>query len=104
MSVTLIFKNKTSLPYGNGSRGRYISHTETGGSDIFVPSFGAMEKEEVDYVVEGAIEKERARVKRRETTRTRELLESYVGLAHRTKPGKRGEAIREAMKQKERHI
>ena len=33
-----------ALPYGSGSRGRYLSSKETGGVPVFIPSWGAMEQ------------------------------------------------------------
>ncbi len=87
------------LPYGSGARGRFVSHTETGGCDILVPSFGAMEKEEVDYVTQGAIEKEKDRVRKYRRERpVAQKIETLRSLAYRTKPGQRAKAIKQAIK------
>ena len=61
MGLTLIFKNKPRLPYGNKDRGRFVP-PEKGRRAIFVPSFGVLEKEEVDYIVEASQEKEDERI------------------------------------------
>jgi hypothetical protein len=75
---------------------------ETGGLDIFIPSYGALEQEEVDYIAEGAIEKEKARVKKKGKTIQREnqaLVQAYVNLANATPKGKKAKAIRQAIKE-----
>jgi len=88
--------DRERLPLGYGAKGKYISHKETGGSDIFVPSWGAMEQGEVDDVTQGAIEKERSRVKKNSETKQR--LQSYVDLAYQTPKGERAKTMKEAMK------
>ena len=90
------------LQYGTGSPGKIILGSETGGLDIFVPSGGAMEQEEVDYVAEVAIEKERDRVKRqkgRHRNANQEAIANLTQLAHQTKPKQRIKVMREAIKE-----
>jgi DNA-directed RNA polymerase subunit RPC12/RpoP len=53
---------KETLPLGNKSRGRFIP-PKGNKMGILIPSFGYLEKEEVDYITEAAIEKEEKRVK-----------------------------------------
>lgn len=87
------------LQYGSGSPGRMISHKETGGLDIFIPSEGALEQDEVDYIAQGAIEKERARVKKGRKTELKARLEAYTQLALSQPPGNRAAAIKEAIQE-----
>lgn len=89
-----------ALPLGKGSPGKYIPSGETGGLPVYVPSFGGMEKEEVDYVAGMAVQKERERVrkKRQYVSPTKSKLQSALDLAYKTKPGQRAKAIKEAMK------
>ena len=92
---------KKRLPLGAGSAGRKITSKETGGMGIFIPSFGAMEQAEVDYIAEGAIEKEKARVKKSKKTQQRanqSIVQAYVNLANSKPKGQKAKAIREAIK------
>jgi hypothetical protein len=78
-----------------------ITGKETGGLDIFIPSYGALEQAEVEYIAEGAVEKEKARVKKKNKTHQRQnqaIVQSYVNLANRTPKGKKAKVLREAMK------
>ena len=98
MSITLIFKNKERLPLGNEGRGRFVE-SEKGRRAIFVPSFGVLEKEEVDYLVEGAQEQEDDRIKRKQKSEQKEALEN-VAMAMRQAPqGKRGKTGKEIIKE-----
>ncbi len=95
----IVMVERERLPLGSGSRGRFVSHAETGGMDIFVPSFGTMEKEEVDFVTQGAVEKEKARVRHQRTERRAEKqIGELISLAYATKPGQRLKTIKEAAK------
>ena len=95
----IFVQHKERLPYGSGSRGRYVSGEETGGMGILVPSWGAMEKEEVAYVTEMAVQKEKERVaKRPRESETKARLGALMDLAYRTKQGQRAKAINQAMK------
>ncbi len=100
MSITLIFKDRERQRYGSGSKGKFISHKETGGMDIFVPSFGTMEQDEVDYVAEGALEKEQARVRHKEVreSKTKEIIQSLTNLALQTKQGQRAKVINKVLR------
>ena len=96
--VTLIFKNKERLPYGNKARGRLVQ-SEKGRRAIFVPSFGTMEKEEVDYVVEVAQEQEDERLKRREVSPQKQRLEAITKEALNTRQGQRARKIKQMLKE-----
>jgi len=87
------------LPLGNKSRGKLIMPEETGGLGILVPSFGALEKEEVEYVAQGALEKERERIakKGKLPSRTRSKIQVALSEAYRTRPGQRAKIIREVI-------
>lgn len=95
--------SKQRLPLGKGCYGKTVTHQETGGLDIFVPSFGAMEQDEVDYIAQGAVEKERARVKKAQKqgarNETQVKIGAYADLARKAKPGQRAKTIREALKE-----
>lgn len=95
--------NKPRLQFGSGSPGKIITRTETGGLDIYIPSLGAMEQDEVDYIAEGAKEKEINRVKkgRKQGPRSEKQarIQAYTALAHRTPKGKRAKVLREAIKE-----
>jgi len=93
-NIGIIIKNKERLPYGNKDRGKFIP-PEKGRRAIFVPSFGTMEKEEVDYVVEVAQEEEDERLKKNEKSEQKEQLESVVDAARRAPRGKRAETARQ---------
>ena len=89
------------MRYGSGSPGKIMTHAETGGLDIFIPSDGAMEQEEVDYIAQGAIEKERARVKKAKKqgarNETQARIQAYTDLAHSTPRGQRAKILRRAI-------
>jgi hypothetical protein len=91
-TISIRSKSREQLPLGNKSRGRYLTHEETGGADVFIPSFGALEKEEIDYIAEAEIEKEKTRVRR---TPMKENMEKVVGAMMRAPKGKRGEKFDE---------
>ena len=98
MAVTLIFKNKERRPYGSGANGRMIP-AESGRRAIYVPSFGALEKDEVDYLVEAAQEQEDERVKKDRPSANREMVDRATQLAQSVPEGQRAKAVREAMKE-----
>jgi|TARA_Y100000310_G_scaffold84594_1_gene81492 putative FmdB family regulatory protein len=90
----IIVNSVESLPYGSGSRGRYVP-SEKGRRDILVPSFGTMEKEEIDYVVEVAQGQEDERIKRQENSMQKQRLERLVGAARYAPAGQRAKTARE---------
>ena len=86
------------LRYGSGSPGKMILGKDTGGLDIFIPSDGCLEQAEVDYIAEGAIEKERVRVKKKGFQRENQArVAAYTELALSVPKGQRAKIIREAM-------
>jgi len=97
-TLAFIVKTPEQLPYGNKSRGRYIKGTE-GRRDIFVPSFGSMEKEEVDYVAEVAREQEDERIKRKGISAQKLALETITGAMRQTPRGKRAEIGKKIIKE-----
>ena len=96
--VELIFKKKKRLPYGNRSRGTYIP-PEKGRRAIFVPSFGTMDKDEIDYVTEVAQEQEDERIKRKSKSETKENLEQLVEATRSAPQGERAKRAREIIKE-----
>ena len=94
LCVNFVVKHKERLPYGNKDRGRYVKGGN-GRRDIFVPSFGTMEKEEIDYVVEVAQEQEDERLKRPEKTPQKENLEYVANEMLKAPKGKRAKTARE---------
>lgn len=94
--------HKVRQQYGTGSYGKVLTHKETGGLDIFVPSFGTMEQDEVDDIAQGALEKEKARVekyKKKERSENQARIKAYADLARSAKRGQRAKTIREAVKE-----
>ena len=81
-------KHKERLPYGEKSRGTYIP-AEKGRRDIFVPSWGSMEKEEIDYVVEEARGQEDERIKGKSKSPAKERLEKVVEATRQAPRGER---------------
>ena len=99
---TLSFHVKPSaerLPLGSGSRGRFIDSKETGGMSILIPSFGALEKEEVDYVAEEAIYREKERQKKPEQRLTKTALQNVVAETLKAPGGKRKKALERITKE-----
>jgi len=97
-SPAIIIEHKR-LRYGSGAPGKLITQEETGGMGILVPSFGAMEKEEVDYVAGMALKKEKDRQKKKETRVQQQIVQAYSDLAYQTPQGQRAKTIKKAMKQ-----
>ncbi len=89
--IGFISKSKERLPLGNGSRGRFVPPSGKR-AGILVPSFGALEKEEIDYIVEAEQEKEDTRVRHSEQ---KEKLERASRIAMNAKKGKRIEVLKE---------
>ena len=87
------------LPLGNGSRGRFIDSKETGGMSILVPSFGALEKEEVDYVAEEAIYREKERQKKPEPRLAKVALQNVVAATLKAPKGKRKKTLERITKE-----
>jgi len=83
------FVQVEQLPLGNKSRGRFIP-PEGKRVGILVPSFGALDKEEVDYIAEAEIEKENTRIRHSEQ---KETLEKVTTALLRTPQGKRHEML-----------
>lgn len=86
------------LPYGTGSAGKYVPSKETGGLPIYVPSFGAMEQAEVDYVAEVAVGKEKERVAKNKpltekNAETKEVLGNIVKIGKSQPEGARATAM-----------
>ena len=98
-SLSFHIKTKEQLPLGNGSRGRFISSQETGGLAILVPSFGALEKEEVDYVAEEAIYAEKERLKKPEPRLTKTALQNVVTETLKAPEGKRKKTLEQITKE-----
>ena len=97
MGITLIFKNKPHLPYGRNSRGQFVP-PEQGRRSIFVPSFGVLEKEEVDYLVEVAKEQEDDRLRMGKISLQKAVLEEVTQKALAAKPGQRAKTIDKLLK------
>src|SRR3990167_5966944 len=92
--------NTPRLQFGSGSAGRVISPAETGGMGIYIPSMGAMEQQEVDYIATAAMEKEKSRIKKKRGPRSemQARIQAYANLAKRARPGQRAKVIRDAVK------
>jgi len=82
-------EHKENLPLGNKSRGRYIKGEH---NDILIPSFGLLEKEEIDYIAEANIEKDKNRKRK---TPMKENMQKVVGALHQAPKGQRGKLLDE---------
>ena len=92
--IGVIKRDKERLPYGSGSRGKFIP-SENGRRSIFVPSFGVLEKEEVDYIVEAAKEQEDDRIRKNRKSEQKETLEKVTDALRKAKPGQRAKLLKE---------
>lgn len=101
LCINFVVKNKERLPYGDKDRGKLVP-PEKGRRAIFVPSFGTMEKEEVDYVVEVAQEQEDERIRKNESSEQKEQLESVVNAARNAPAGKRAETAQKIINEARR--
>ncbi len=99
LSFHFHIKTPERLPLGSKSRGRFIDSKETGGMSILVPSFGALEKEEVDYVAEEAIYREKERQKKAEPRLTKVALQNVVAKTLKAPKGKRKELLEKITKE-----
>ena len=98
-SLSFHIKTPERLPLGNKSRGRLITSEETGGMSILVPSFGALEKEEVDYVAEEAIYREKERLKTAEPRLAKTALQNVVTQTLKAPKGKRKKLLEQITKE-----
>jgi len=94
LCTNFIVRHKERLPYGVKDRGKFIPPTE-GRRAIFVPSFGTMEKEEVEDIALAAMEQEDERLKKSHTTRTKENVEYLTNVARNAPRGKRRKTLQE---------
>jgi putative FmdB family regulatory protein len=85
------------LKYGSGSASRMIPSAQTGGVPIYIASEGAIQNDEMDYLTVGAIENEKARVKKRGNRQNKQLVSAYTELARRAPKGQRIKTLRAAM-------
>jgi len=96
-------QHKERLPLGTGSRGKYIP-PEGERHGILVPSWGAMEHDEVEYTAHMALEIEESRVKnraerpRRQDGDQKELLGKVTEAALRAPQGQRAATIQNCIK------
>ena len=100
-TLGVIVRKTERLPYGNRSRGQFIP-PEKGRRAIFVPSFGALEKEEVDYLVEASQEQEDERLRKGTKSQVKEELEQVVQAMRQTPAGKRAKTGREIIREARR--
>jgi len=84
-------EHKENLPLGNGSRGRFIPPSKDN-MGILIPSWGGLEKEEVDYIAEASLEKEKNRNKDR---KQKNVLERVTQSVLSAPMGKRRERLNE---------
>ena len=73
-----------------------------GKRQIYVPSYGLLEKEEIDYILEAEQEIEGNRI--RTLTENRAFMEELVNAALQAPPGKRAQLIKEMLEHKKREI
>ena len=97
-TIGTIIRPSEVLPCGSKSRGKLIP-PENGRRAIFVPSFGVLEKEEVDYYVEKAQDDEDTRIKKNEITPMKENISNLTKAAREAPSGKRSQTIRNIIKE-----
>jgi len=85
--------HRENLPLGSKSRGRFIPPTKDN-SGILIPSYGLLEKEEVDYIAEYELDKEK---NTRRESQTKKNIEYLTKLANKTQRGHRAEVIKEVI-------
>lgn len=90
-SLSFIVKNPVRRPFGEKAPGKFIKG-EDGRRDILIPSFGALEQDEIDYIAEASIEKENERLKKRQTSVQKTAIGSVISEMRKAPPGKRTEA------------
>lgn len=96
--IGFFIKKKDRLAYGDKDRGKFIP-SEKGRRAIFVPSFGTMERQEIDDIVLAAQEQEDERLKRGEKTQLKENLENLTQAALSAPKGQRAKVIKEILKE-----
>ena len=94
LCTTFRVKSKERLPYGTGDRGRFVP-SEGGRRAIFVPSWGTMEKDEIDYVVAVAQEQEDERIKRPVLSKQKQELEFVANEMKKAPPGQRAKVAKQ---------
>ena len=88
-----VIKEKKRLPLGTGAPGKFVKG-ENGGRDILVLSMGAMEQDEVDYTMQGAIEQEAAKVKNREPTVQKQTVGAVLNEMRKAPAGERAKTAK----------
>lgn len=91
----IIVNSSDNLPLGRGAMGKMVKG-EDGRRDIYVPSFGALEQDEIDYIIEGATEKEDQRLRKGEPSEQKQAIGAVANEMRKAPPGERaktGEAI-----------
>lgn len=94
LCTNFIIKSKPQRQYGKEAPSKLVP-PEKGRSSIYVMSDGALEQEEVDYLVEAEQYKEDERLKRNAKSANKERLEAVVEAARRAPRGKRAKTAQE---------
>lgn len=94
LCTNFIIHNKSAKQYGKEAPSKLIP-AEKGRSAIYVMSEGALEQEEVDYLVEATQYKEDARIKKNVKRPTQERLEEVVKATMRAPRGERAKTAKE---------
>lgn len=98
LCTNFIMRKKERLAYGDKDRGRFVE-SEKGRRAIFVPSFGTMEREEIDDIVLAAQGQEDERIKKGEKTQLKENIENLTQAALSAPKGQRAKIVREILKE-----
>lgn len=94
LCTNFILKGKAQKMYGQEAPSKLVL-AEKGRNAIYVMSEGALEQEEVDYLVEAAQYKEDARIKKNEKSATKERLEQVVEATMQAPKGQRAKTAQE---------
>lgn len=88
-TLSFCFKSKEQLPLGNKSRGRFIE-PEGNKPGILIPSYGVLEKEEIDYIAEASLEKREKEVR---LSQNKIRISNIANRARNAKEGERAKTI-----------
>tara|TARA_Y100000310_G_scaffold307921_1_gene350504 strand:+ start:360 stop:674 length:315 start_codon:yes stop_codon:yes gene_type:complete len=96
LCTTFIFKGKSRRQYGDEAPSKLVP-AEKGRSPIYIMSDGALEQEEVDYLVEASQYKQDEQMKRKVKSKTKQELERVATEISKAPKGKRAKKGREIL-------
>jgi hypothetical protein len=97
-TIGIITRTPERLPLGEKARSRFVPPKD-GRQGVCVLSEGALEKEEIDYIVEAHKQKEDERIKKGIKRPKQERLGAVLGEVVKAPAGKRADTAREIIKE-----